>query len=344
MKVDENWAIFVNQQSQIEWAFGNPDMEFLQFTVNFLKGLGNIALEIFGENSVASIEVEHSGLKISEIFIVSLQNQFFFICSDPDITLKLIAIKEGLPKAMEVQIAAVLVGQAAILFAHSVSYAKSEDEQVLIEKSFQEMILDINPNLADQISMICSKSSSNFSMLSFNDLLLLHYHIRKHETLTDQPTGLVLVFHVDGGDLPFSWNVDRDVVMAGYLGVIINFAKTLFGGSVRRLVFGTHELRKLDFIRGTSDEFFMVTDSSFAYLCQDREFLQSLNLIRSEVFLDLEPQLKQYIIQESLDHAASLLNTSRLHSILQAYNGLSKDSESLKNKRISQMLRKLLEV
>ncbi len=59
MRVDENWAMFVNLDSEVEWAWGNPDEEFLQFTVNFLQGLGNIGSEIFGENSVASIEFEH---------------------------------------------------------------------------------------------------------------------------------------------------------------------------------------------------------------------------------------------------------------------------------------------
>lgn len=320
MRVEENWAIFVNPQSEVEWAFGKPDTEFLEFTVNFLKGLGSIAQEIFGETSVASIEFKHSGFKASEVFIVSLQNQFFFICSDPAVTLKLIAATEGLPQTMEEHIASVLVGQAAILFADSVTNTKNKEENILIEKSFQEIILEINPKLADKISIIVGKGSSNFSMLSFSELLLLHYYIRRHETLTDQigPTGLVLISHIDGGELPFSWKtgepVEKDVVLAGYLSVIIGYISTLFGGSARRLVFGTHELRKLDFIFG--NEYFLATDSSFSFLNQDPTFLPAFLSVNPPVLEDLEFNLKQFVITETLEYIRSTLKVLNLEAII----------------------------
>ncbi|MFX1285973.1 MAG: hypothetical protein ACFFB5_20185 [Promethearchaeota archaeon] len=339
MRVNENWAMFVNLDSEVEWAFGNPDEEFLQFIVNFLKGLGNIGSEIFGENSVASIEFEHTGFKSSEVFIVSLQNKFFFICSDPAITLKLISATEGLPKAMEEHIAAVLVGQAAVLFADSISNTKSEREIEIIERSFQAIILSINPSLSENISTICSKASSNFSILSFTELLSFHYYIRKYETLTDQPTGLALISHLSGGELPFSWNVERDVVLAGYLAVIFGFIKTLFGGSAQRLVFGTHELRKLDFIYG--DEYFLAIDSSFAFLCKDPEFLPSFLSISVEVLRDLGTNLKRYIIRETLEHATTMLEELSLRTILEAYQSLSIDPYLSFNQQIRKILKEI---
>ncbi len=332
MRVDENWAIFV-EGKRVTWSFGNPDDQFLEFTVNFLQGLGKIAQEIFGEDSVASIE-SHTGFKLSEVFIVSLQNQFFFICSDPALTLKLIAAKEGLPEAMEEHIAAVLVGQASILFAHSISNAQNETEKVTIENSFQEIILNINPLLEDKISIICSKASSNFSALSFNELLLLHYYIRRHETLTNRivPSGLVLISHIDGGELPFAWNVERDVVLAGYLAVIIGYIKTLFGGYARRLVFGTHELRKLEFVYG--NDYFLAIDSSFAFLCQNPEFLTAFRSVDYRVMEKLETQLKEFLIRETLELAAAILDIQDINSILQAYQGLSEDPSMSINEQI----------
>ncbi|MFX0124404.1 MAG: hypothetical protein ACFFAE_12250 [Candidatus Hodarchaeota archaeon] len=336
MKVDENWAMFVNLDSEVEWSWGNPDDEFLQFTVNFLQGLSNIGSEIFGENSVASIEFEYTGFKTSEVFIVSLQNKFFFICSDPAITLKLISATEGLPKTMEEHIAAVLVGQAAIIFADSISNTKSEQEMEIIERSFQAIILSINPSLSGNISTICSKASSNFSMLSFNELLSFHYYIRKHETLTDLPTGLALISHLSGGDLPFSWNVERDVVLAGYLAVIFGFIKTLFGGSARRLIFGAQELRKLDFIYGK--EYFMAIDSSFTFLCKDPRFLPSFLSVSFDVLRDLGANLKRYIIRETLEHATTMLEELSLRSILEAYQSLSTDPYLSFNDQIRKIL------
>ncbi len=233
MKVDENFAIFVSQ-SNIEWYFGNPDQDFLAFILNFLTGLGNIAGEIFeGENSVASIQFDrqqHSGFKSSEIFVVSLSNQFFFICSDPSVTMKLIASTEGLPYIMEEQISAVLVGQAAVLFAQSISEANSEKDRIKISKHFQNIILDLNPELIDDIDMIVSQSSSNFSMLTFQELLMLHYAIRKDTFLVDQrdPEGWILVSNLFVGDLTFSLTVESVFVLAGYLAVIVGFIETLF--------------------------------------------------------------------------------------------------------------------
>jgi hypothetical protein len=339
MRVDENWAMFVNLDSEVEWAWGNPDDEFLQFTVNFLKGLGGIGSEVFGENSVASIEFEHTGFKTSEVFIVSLQNKFFFICSDPAITLKLISATEGLPKAMEEHIAAVLVGQAAILFADSISNTKNEAEMEIIERSFQAIILNINPSLSKDISIICSKASSNFSMLSFSELLAFHYYIRKHDTLTNQPTGLALISHLSGGELPFSWNVERDVVLAGYLAVIFGYIETLFGGSARRLIFGTQELRKLDFIYG--EEYFLAIDSSFTFLCQDPSFLPSFLSVSFEVLRDLGANLKRYIIRETLEHATTMLEELSLRSILEAYQSLSTDPYLSFNDQIRKILQEI---
>ncbi len=347
MRVDENWAIFVNPQGQVEWAFGKPDGEFLQFTVNFLQGLGNIAQEIFGENSVASIEFDlkkHSGFKPSEIFIVSLQNRFFFICVDPSSTLKLIKYTEGLPPAMEEQISAVLVGQASILFAYSISNAQNEKEKEDIEKNFQNIILDINPTLSkDEISTICSKASSNFSMLPFNELLLLHYYIRRTKSLTDQivPTGWVLCSNLSGGELPFSWNVDSDVVLAGYLAVIIGYVETLFGGSKpRRLVFGTHEIRQLDFING--EDYFLVIDSPFTQLCEDPEYLPAFLSIPDHVFDDLKASLKNFLIREALDYALGTLEKSDVRTILKTYQSLSKDSVMTSKEKISKMWQNIL--
>ncbi|MHA1225825.1 MAG: hypothetical protein ACTSPV_03705 [Candidatus Hodarchaeales archaeon] len=326
MKVEENWALFVCENN-VEWSFGNPDKDFLQHTVNFLAGLSKIAEEALGENSVASIEFDrtmHSGLKASEIMVISLENRFFFVCSDPAITLKLINFSKELPSHIEEIINAVLVGQASILFANSISTVEDPNAINLIEKYFQNIILDINPSLHDKISMICSMSSTNFSMLSFNELLLFHYYIRKHKGLTEyvQPNAWVLISNLDGGELPFSWNVEKDVILSGYLAVIIGFIQTLFNGSrPKRLNFGTKEIRKLDFIYGS--EYFLALDSSFSHLSQDPEFLEYFLSIETRVLDDLESQLKQYLIKEMIDLVKGTLLDLELNTLIESYSVFS---------------------
>jgi hypothetical protein len=345
MKVEPNWAIFVSR-SKVEWSFGNPDNEFLTFILNFLTGLGNIASEIFvGENSVASIEFDrqqHSGIQSAEIFVVSLLNQFFFICSDPAITMKLIAATEGLPQIMEEQIAAVLVGQASVLYAHSISEAKSEQDRELIEKHFQNIILDINQNHSDKIAMIVSQSSTNFSVLSFQELLMLHYAIRKNRFLTDQraPEGWVLISDLSGGELPFSWNVESDVVLAGYLAVIIGFIETLFKSKPRQLVFGSHEIQRLAFIIG--ERYFMAIDSSFSFLSQDADFIPSFQSISDNVMNDLRLHLKQAAIQESLEYACTIVDKLDFDALLDSFQVFSTTSILSKNETKLKMWRQLL--
>ncbi len=345
MKVEPNWAIFVSR-SKVEWFFGNPDNEFLTFILNFLTGLGNIASEIFvGENSVASIEFDrqqHSGIKSAEIFVVSLLNQFFFICSDPAVTMKLIAATEGLPQIMEEQISAVLVGQASVLFAHSISEAKSEKDRELIEKHFQNIILDINQKHSPKIATIVSQSSANFSMLSFQELLMLHYAIRKNRFLTDHrdPEGWVLVSDLSGGELPFSWNVQSDVVLAGYLAVIIGFIETLFQSKPKQLVFGSHEIQRLSFIIG--EEYFMAIDSSFSYLSQDPEFIPSFRSISENVMNDLCLQLKQLIIQESLEYASIIIDDLDFYTLLDSFQVFSTPSNLSDNETKHKMWFQLL--
>ena len=90
----ENWALFV-EGTEVKWTFGNPSSEFIEIVSNFLMGLGNLGKELFGEG-IASIQFDlpkHSGMKSSEIFIVSLEDQFFLIISDPAVTLLLINIE-----------------------------------------------------------------------------------------------------------------------------------------------------------------------------------------------------------------------------------------------------------
>jgi hypothetical protein len=345
MEVDTNWAIFVSQ-SRVEWSFGNPDDEFLTFVVNFLTGLGNIASEIFvGENSVASIEFDrqqHSRIDSAEVFVVSLLNQFFFICTDPAVTMKLIAATGGLPQIMEEQISAVLVGQASVIFAYSISNAKCDHDQEIIEKRFQNIILDVNQKHKKNIDMIVSKSSANFSMLSFQELLMLHYAIRKDQYLTSQkaPEGWVLISNLSGGELPFSWNVERDVVLAGYLAVIIGFIETLFKSKPKQLVFGSHEIQKLSFIIG--ENYFMAIDSPFSFPSQDSDFIPSIRSVSEKVLSDLSPPLKKAIIRESLEYASTIIDELPFDTLLDSFHVFSKSFEGSRKDLKLKMWRELL--
>ncbi|MHA2290235.1 MAG: hypothetical protein ACXABG_15725 [Promethearchaeota archaeon] len=320
MKVDANWFLFV-EEKDIRWSFGNPDEEFKRFVINFLTGLAQIGEEVFGENGVASIEFDlkkKSQVLSSEIFIVNLSNKFYIIMSDPSITMKMINQQGGIAPEVEEILSAVLVGQAAILYATSISEV-STDERTKIEKVWQDIIIDISERYSEDINQIVSASSSNFSRLAFEDLLFLHYHLRKQPELVKiiSPKGWGLVSHYSGSAIPLEHNLEWDsVVLAGYLGIIISFITALFNSKPKNLAFGTQTVQTLFFING-DDNYFIAIDSPFTQLILDPNFQTKFFSLQEEVISDLQDALRKRIIEEILAANAEELEKQDLTSLLQ---------------------------
>ena len=320
MKVDPNWFLFV-EEKEIRWSFGNPDEEFKGFVINFLTGLAQIGEEVFGENGVASIEFDlkkKSQVLSSEIFIVNLSNKFFVIMSDPSTTMKMINQQGGIVSDVEEILSAVLVGQAAILYGTSISEVSS-DEGSKIERVWQDIILDISSKYSEDIDQIISANSSNFSRLAFEDLLFLHYHLRKHPELVKivSPKGWSLVSHYSGSAIPLEHNMEWDaVVLAGYLGIIISFITVLFNSKPKNLTFGTHTVQTLCFING-KDDYFIAIDSPFTKLILDSEFQTKFFGLQEEVINDLKDALRKRVIEEILAANAEELEKQNLTSLLQ---------------------------
>ncbi len=320
MKVDPNWFLFV-EEKEIRWSFGNPDEEFQSFVINFLTGLAQIGEEVFGENGVASIEFDlqkKSQILSSEIFIVNLSNKFYVIMSDPSTTMKMINQQGGIVSEVEEILSAVLVGQAAILYGTSISEVTS-DESYKIEKVWQNIILDISSKYTEEIDQIVSANSSNFSRLAFEDLLFLHYHLRKHPELVKivSPKCWGLVAHYSGSEIPLECNLDWDgVVLAGYLGIIISFIMALFNSKPKSLTFGTQTVQTLTFINGI-DEYFIAIDSPFTRLILDSEFQSKFYSLQEGVISDLQSALRKRIIEEILAANAEELEKQDLSSLLQ---------------------------
>lgn len=322
MQVDPNWFLFV-EDKEIRWSFGNPDDEFREFVINFLTGLSQIGEEIFGENGVASIDFDmkkKSRTHSSEIFMVNLSNRFFIIMSDPSTTMKLIKQQGGLAKEVQEIMSAVLVGQAAILYAECISEVPPEESEIL-EIIWQDIIVDISEEYSKDISTIVSANSSNFSMLSFEDLLFLHYSVRKQPELIKQisPKGWALVSHYSGGEIPLEHNMEWDsVVLAGYLGIIISFITVLFDSKPKQLHFGTNTVQCLSFINGKKD-YFIAIDSPFTKMILDPEFQSKFYRLEKKIMNDLEFTLRERIIEEILTANSKELEKQDLNKLIKEH-------------------------
>lgn len=322
MKVDEFFCLFVIEK-EVKWHFGDPDEEFQTFVVNFLTGLGQIGQELFGQHGVASIEFElkkRSYHQSSEIFIVSLMNRFFLILSDPQITLKLIEGKGGIPTDIQDAISAVLVGQAAMIYGQCITEAETADRRDYLTKLWQDIILDIDPNYQEEIPKIVSENSSNFSMLPLDHLLYLHYYLRKQPELTKplSSSGWALVSHLSGGEIHLDYNVrDRDpVVLAGYLGIIIAFIKSIFEtGGPGQITFGTNNINRLFFVNG-KDEYFLAIDTPVHSLMQIDEFHDRYFSMSRHVQEDLYSSLHKRLIDEIIGYESEILETQEINDLI----------------------------
>ena len=351
MYVQENWALFV-EGTEIKWTFGNPSTEFQKIVLNFLLGLGNLGVELFGEG-ITSITFDlrkHSGLKASEIFVVSLQDRFFLIISDPSTTLLLILAQGGLPWDIKEMMTAVLVGQASILFASRIANVDPKDKKI-IEKEFQNIILDINPDYKedDMIKTIVGKSGSNFSILSFEECLLLHYHLRKHSEQLPPPSAWCLISHKGGGNIPFSFNIDDALVIGGYFSAIIGFISTLFRSKPKFLSFGSTQIRRVRFIYGKN--YFMAIDTSFMIdLLLRRRFQKGFFETSYSIIKDMSTGLKELIIEEILQFNEEKLTHLSAENLLDTYIGEGSEDlelsfgdgsevDLLREERMNQVLR-----
>jgi len=311
----EHWAIFV-EGTEIKWTFGDPSVEFQGIVADFLRGLGSFGEELFGEG-IASITFDlpkHSGFKSTELFIVSLKDHFYFIISDPSITLMLISAKDGIPFDIKEIMTAVLVGQASVLYASSIEETDQADKD-RIHKELQDIILDVNPSYAenDQVQIIVGNSGSNFGILSFEECLLFHYFLRKQaeEGIYFSPSSWCLISHQDGGDIPFSFNIE-------------DYGKT----------------------------FFMALDKSFMLdLLLTRKFQSKFFETGYWVIKDLSTGIKELIIEEILNLSSTKLSHLSAESLLDKYIGETtetmmfsfgdgeENSDLLRDERIDQVLR-----
>ncbi|MHA2237183.1 MAG: hypothetical protein ACXAB2_02295 [Candidatus Hodarchaeales archaeon] len=346
MRINENWALFV-EGTEVKWTYGNPSVEFLEIVSNFLMGLGNLGKELFGEG-IASIQFDlpkFEGVQQSEIFIVSLKDQFFLIISDPAVTLLLINAEGGIPDEIKVIMKAVLVGQASILYANAVTDAEDEVKET-IDRHFQNILLDINEKYleGDIINTIVGTYGSNFSILSFEECLMLHFYLRKHAERTQvaKPAGWAMIANLEGWEVPLAYNLTKEGIWAGFFSAIIGFIHSLFESKPRSITFGSTAIHKLRFIYGDK-YYFMAIDTSFVSdLLLQKRFQNELFNTSYAILKDMSSGIKSLIIEEILIYNEDKLNDLSVETLLDTYIGEDESLDLTQDERVIRIWGKLL--
>ena len=328
--VIRHWALFIEGPDEIKWSFGMPDnddnLEFQSTTVRFIQSLQAIGKELYSGEGVASIKLANpskSPLMANEIFIVNLSDQFFFIISDLAVTSRLIAVK-GIPFEIEQIIRAVLVGQASILY--STLLMDEETGNYNTDAIIREILVAIELEKQFNIDELISEGRISLSQLKFEELLLFHYLLRdylENQSLKVSLSSQDWAIMVDssGMNIPLQWRPPKDPhVLGNFLGVIYRYIQGLFGTKPAAIIFGGGaELIYLRFFGG--DNYFLAASNPQA-LIRDGEFILMLKKVPDIAFKDIELVLKEFIINQTLNHLGDVLTNIKYRNLIALFQNL----------------------
>ncbi|MFW9996073.1 MAG: hypothetical protein ACFFD4_28795 [Candidatus Odinarchaeota archaeon] len=316
----ENFALFVHG-NDCKWYFGKLTKPFIETTASFLSGLDSMGQELFGEG-VATIKLAgrpYTTIRVSEVFIVSLLGSFFFIMSDPEVTIKLIDAQGGIPFEVGEVMRGVLVGQASILYAEMFSRAEMDEEFRQIDKLFQRVLIKVG--ITTGLDKFVENGRCSFSPLSLTELLFFHYYIRQE--FEKEPSMSrdcwALLTSSSGSNITFDYLVEENItILAGYLSAVHVFITELFKSNPRAIVFGGGDkLTSLTIFNGRDN---------FLSLANPDEILKQVNFIEKlndsvpiDVMNDIMPELKLFLAEKTANRIQKKLYTCKLTELYHRY-------------------------
>ncbi|MFW9927875.1 MAG: hypothetical protein ACFFD1_00620 [Candidatus Thorarchaeota archaeon] len=313
-----NWAIFA-QETEVQWHFGDLSQEFIENTVNFLNGLDKMGKELFG-SGVASISLDQNlnkGVSVSEVFVVSLYSKFFFIASDPLITMQLIGHDE-LPNILEDQMRGVLIGQASVLYANL--FTSAGENEGNIDSLFHYVLHSIG--YTNNVKDIVEKGRCSFSEFSLVDIFLFHYQIRKVFAEKHPEVDPWVIIADESGPIHLKYgNILNATSLAGYLSVLLLFCKELFDSNPKSLVFGGETIIPLEIINGRN-LFIAVTQAD--QLFQNKKFLNLLKKMEKEKMDELKGPIAAFLSEKLSIIMRKDLNNWSMDQLIDLYIKLPK--------------------
>ncbi|MHA2335027.1 MAG: hypothetical protein ACXAEU_23565 [Candidatus Hodarchaeales archaeon] len=186
--MDKHFALFCDGQKAI-WTFGNLTNDFIESCTRFLNGLDSIGHELF-EEGIASIKLdppERGGDYPEEIFCLTFGRRFYFIVSDPLITLRLMEFKD-IPVEFQANIKGTLVGQALVIYSDL--YNRMEENGKEMDLLFHSALEDVG--IHENLDKYVWNGACSFAGLNLRQLCLFHYFLReelenKKELLGQKP-------------------------------------------------------------------------------------------------------------------------------------------------------------
>ncbi|MFW9994837.1 MAG: hypothetical protein ACFFD4_22540 [Candidatus Odinarchaeota archaeon] len=326
MTFNENWALFF-ENDQIIWKFGLTDLQSLELTLGFVKGLQNLGNDIFQEKLVSIVLEKKPAFSehASEIFVANLEDRFFFVVCNPFETLKLIDFNEALSEELHDQIRAILSGEALVLYANLLSFI--ENNPVLskrIDHIFQRALASVlGPD--EDVTEYIGGGNCFLGSLSLAELISFHHNLRlrfmKQRSLVASSNYWGLVVNSDSGkpiyDLIHKVDETDVTLLAGYLSIFYNFLDELLGAKPESISFGTSKLRNMYFFNG--NKHFLVACNPDS-LVDDEEFRAKLLSLNRKILNDFSLDVRRYLIEKILTSEGQKLSKNPLGKLFNLYD------------------------
>lgn len=286
-----HWAIFA-EGTEPRWHFGELTEEFIENTINFLNGLDGIGQELFG-SGVATIKLDQRSKKMitaSEIFVVSLFSTFFFVASDPLVTIKMISMLE-VPEVLNDQMRGVLAGQASVLYANLYMEAETDYEAKRIDELFRQTLIDIG--ITQNLDAIVLEGRCSFGSFDLVEMLLFHYQLRRlfaEEYAQTDPWAIIA--DESGSPIHLKHGNINATSLAGYLSVLYMFCTELFDSKPRSMVFGGDSLIPLEIVNG--NEIFL-SISQWDKVFNDEHFINDFHQLEEAIKDRINKNIAEFI-------------------------------------------------
>ncbi|MHA1170236.1 MAG: hypothetical protein ACTSRU_20605 [Candidatus Hodarchaeales archaeon] len=281
--MERNFALF-SERDNVIWTFGDLDDDFIESCTKFLQGLDSFGHELFGEG-VATIKLDKSkspgGDNPEEIFCLTLDQRFYFIVSDPLITLRLMEFR-NIPSEFKDSINATLAGQALFIYANLF-----EKWGTKLDKLYHEALTDVG--IHENLKRYANNGVCSFSGLNQRQLCLFHYFLRQRfesqeYLLGQKPWAIINAKQGTKIHLRQGLDINRALITSGFLSVIYTFVEDLFMSLPSRIIFGGDSIVSLDTFAGKNN---FLSISSWHSVLKNSDFLDSFTVLDQNIVQDL---------------------------------------------------------
>ncbi len=321
-----NWGIVVTKDDDkvdILWYYNIPTAVVPQLVAKLSASLDSLIYK-GPENEIISVFFEVSE-PITELFIIILADNHFFICTNPLITSKMLREAE-IPPDVSQLLTGMLVAQATIFYSSLWPVVQTEIKRK-IDNIFQEGLKQTGQNIT-----AVGNGSISLSELLLPDLIFLHSFVRKELITILHPKKRKSWIYCTGklgNPVHFHFPVKVEYPKLHLVIAIYKFVSKLIDILPKSLIIGQDSLMSINFLFGEDNT--IITNN--LNLLETTTVLDAIEKLPDDIRLDVIPSISNYYYSRAID---IITNDLRSISYIKVASGLENGSGALADLLIQQ--------